>query len=154
MTTFERLEQSAYKQHIELYTNPLPVKGLYYADKDFAAITLSTRLKTESERCEVLAHELGHHYTCPPNLFEASKGIQGKYELKAAVWAVKTLMPPSKLLDAWEAGIRDEWELAEYLDVTVPFLRHGLEIYEEVYGQYIFIGKYCMKLRPVEVFIA
>ena len=59
MTTFERLEQTAHKQHIELYEYPLPVKGLYYADKDFAAITLSTLLKTDSGACVVLAHSSG-----------------------------------------------------------------------------------------------
>ena len=63
-------------------------------------------------------------------------------------------MPPDKLLDAWEAGIRDEWELAEYLDVTPAFVRHGLDIYEECYGKYIFIGGYCLKLKPMEVFLA
>lgn len=152
MTTFERLEQSTHDLHIKLETYPLPVLyGFYYAMQDFASITLSTALQTTCERCCVLAEELGHHHTRPPDLFTASKAIQDKYERLALYWAVCELVPLSGLVTAWREGIRDAWELAEYLDVTEPFIQKAVNLLEERYGPCARCGEYCIHFRPMEV---
>jgi hypothetical protein len=152
MTTYERLEQSTYDLHIKLETYPLPVlNGFYFATPDFASITLSTALKTTCERCCVLAEELGHHHTQPPDLFIASKAIRDKYEYLATQWAVNELVPLPRLIDAWNAGIRDSWDLAEYLDVTEPFIQKAVDLLEEHYGPCARCGKYYIHFRPMEI---
>ena len=151
MTTYEHLEQAAHDQHIILLIYPLPVDGLYFATPDFFTITLSASLETTCARCSVLAEELGHHHTQPPDLFAVSKAVQDKYERLAAQWAVRELMPLPRLIDAWNAGIRDSWELAEYLSVTEPFIQKAVNLLEEQYGPCARCGEFIIHFRPMEV---
>jgi hypothetical protein len=44
------LEQAAYDNCVELLEYSLPVDGMYYATRDFATITLSTKLETSNAR--------------------------------------------------------------------------------------------------------
>lgn len=154
MTTLESLEQAARDQNIALITHHLPVKGFYYASEDFAAIALSAKLETACERCTILAHELGHYHTHPPDLFLVSESARDKYEHMADVWAAKTLLPVRKLIAAWQRGIRNVWDLAEYLDVTPDFINKSIDILEEQYGEYIYLGDVCLYFRPLEVRLA
>lgn len=151
MTTYEQLEQAAYDNDIHLLTASLPVNGLYFATDDYYTITLSTALQTTCERCCVLAEELGHHYTTPIDLFKAPNTLQERYERRAMQWAVQELVPLSRLIRAWQRGIRSAWELAEYLNVTESFLRRALELYEAQHGVCAHCDDYCIHFRPMEV---
>lgn len=144
MIMFERLEQHCFDQRVILITHhlPWPIDGLYYATGDFASITLNASLETTCERCVVLAEELGHHHTKPPDLFTAPRTVQERYERLAAQWAANALVPLSTLITAWQAGIRDPWELADYLSVTEPFLHRALELYRQRYGPEVRMDNY------------
>lgn len=88
------------------------------------------------EKCK-LGHELGH---CETGAFYnryATRDLRQKHELRANRWAYKKLIPKDELLDALRQGYREPWELAEYFDVTEPFLWGALEYYQaaaEGYG--------------------
>ena len=151
MTTYEQLEQAAHDTDIYLLTSPLPVNGLYYSTDDIYTITLSTALQTTCERCCVLAEELGHHHTTPIDLFTAPNNLQERYERIALQWAAHKLVPLHRLISACQRGIREPWDLAEYLDVTEPCLCGAIEHYAAQYGAGAPGGAYCIQLNPVEV---
>jgi hypothetical protein len=144
MTTLEFLEQHADDHNIPILIYPLPCRGLYYACPagGFCTITLNSRLETTGERCSVLAEELGHYHTTPIDLFIAPRSLQAAYERRAAVWAADTLLPPEKLVQAWRAGVREPWELAEYCDVTEEFARRAMELYAARYERGMTCGGY------------
>lgn len=154
MTTYEHLEQAAYDQHIILLTYPIPVDGLYYSTPDFTSITLSSSLETTCARCCVLAEELGHYNTQPPDLFASPKLTQDRYERMAAQWAVNSLVPLCALIRAWQRGIRSSWELADFLGVTEPFICKAINLLEQRYGPVARCGEYCIHFRPMEVTVA
>ena len=153
MTVFERLEQAAYDNHINLVFAPLPepLNGLFFKTMDFCTITISTRLQRTCEHCVVLAEELGHYHTILSDLFHASPEMQEYYERKAFEWMISEVIPLPRIVDSWKAGIRTAWETAEYLDMPEEVLMRALEFYEKKYGACVKCGNYCIHFRPVEV---
>ncbi len=131
LSLYESLEQHAADRKIELYTAPLPdpIKGLYFSRNEFHAITLSSALDTSPERVTVLAEELGHYHTTPINLFTAPAPISAMYERRATAWAANALIPLSSIVEAWRAGVRSRWELAEYLGVAEELTVRALELH-------------------------
>ncbi len=154
MTLYEHLEQSAHDLDIILLARPLPVDGLYFATPDFTSITLNSELETTCARCCVLAEELGHHHTQPPDLFTSPKTTQDRYERLASQWAANALVPLCALVRAWQRGIRSSWELAEYLNVTEPFICKAISLLEQRYGPVARCGEYRIHFRPMEVTVS
>jgi len=144
LSLYESFEQHAADRNIKLYTAPLPdpIRGLYFSHGDLHTITLSTALGTSAERTTVLAEELGHHHTTPINLFTAPASLQRLYERRAAAWAANALAPLSRIVAAWEAGVRTPWELAEYLGTTEEFIVRALELHAARYGPAARVGDY------------
>lgn len=144
LTLCESLEQHAADRNIKLYSAPLPdpIRGLYFSHGDFHTITLSTALATSAERTTVLAEELGHHHTTPINLFTAPVPLQRLYERRAAAWAVNALVPLSRIIAAWEAGVRSPWDLAEYLGTTEEFVKRAIELHAARHGPCTRVGDY------------
>lgn len=134
LTTLEDLEQSAVDEGIILLSAPLPVKGLFYATSNFESITLASSLKSEKERLCTLAHELGHHFFRPPDLFNAPSGIQQKFEYLAMRWAIRTLLPPDSVIQAMMAGIQAPYDLAEHFGVTPDFVEKAFAFHEQYFG--------------------
>ena len=156
MTTYELLEQKTYDNDILLLTNTLPpcINGYYCSNADYhlSTITINKHISTSCERCSVLAEELGHHFTTPVDLFSASKDMQDKYEHRACVWAACELVPLHKLISAWLAGVRSAWDLADYLDITEPFLHQALQIHQQHYGQAVKYKQYQILFDPLNIY--
>lgn len=145
------LEQAAYDNCVELLEYNLPVDGMYYATRDYATITLSTRLETSNARNCALARGLGYHFSAPPNLLDAPAKLRRIYDRAAFGWAAKQLVPLQRIVDAWQAGIRDEWELADYLNVTPKFLEDAIDYLRHKHGLYVRHGNMCIWLKPIFV---
>ena len=155
LSEYERLERIAYRHRISLLTRRLPkkVSGLYYSNKHYRikTITLSSSLGTTAQKTCTLAEELGHHFTVPVNLVSSSKTLQNRYERKAKLYAAKRLIPFDKLIKAKNEGVRNRFELAEYLDVTEEFIDQTLTLYSEQYGLDVYYKGYIIKFKPLDV---
>lgn len=77
-----------------------------------------------------LAHELGHCETGSFYNVYASYDIRGKHETRADRWAIRHLVPKDALGVAVRNGITELWELADYFQVTEPFMRKAVEYYK------------------------
>lgn len=145
---YHSLLQSATASGIDVYEKVLSLKtkGLYGDNVIWINRTLSSVEKT----C-TLAEELGHHFTTYGNILDQTKLKNRKQELRAREWGYTLLFPLEKLIDAQKEGIRNRFELAEYLNVTEQFLCDALKRYKEKYGLYKQIGKHTICFEPLGV---
>ena len=77
----------------------------------------------------LLAHELGHCVTGSFYNRYSEFDVIAKHERRADKWAIKKLIPEDELNDAFEHGIVEPWDLAEYFNVTEDFIIKAVEFY-------------------------
>lgn len=103
-------------------------------DKDCHIALDPFRFTSEPDERHKMAHELGHCETGSFYNRYATCDIRQKHENRANRWAYKKLIPEDELEEAIHQGYREPWELAEYFDVTEPFLRNALGYYRMAAG--------------------
>ena len=99
--------------------------------EDTYYIGISKEIQETSELNVHLAHELGHCITGSMYNLYAPLDNRAKHELRADRWAIKKLIPASKLRAALKKGIREVWELAEYFQVTEDYITKAITYYQE-----------------------
>ena len=68
------------------------------------------------------------------------------------LWGYNGLVSLLDLINAKKNGIRNRYELAEYLEVTEEFLTSALKYYKDKYGKMCFVGDYIVAFEPLEVY--
>lgn len=92
-----------------------------------------SKVESLADETVKIAHELGH---CKYGGFycrHSPLDIKEQHEYKANVWAVRRLIPWSKLKQTVLSGMQT-WELAEYFEVTETFLEWAIKYYTERKG--------------------
>lgn len=132
LSTIELLEQELYDNAVPVFEGCLPrgLKGIYTNDKTRGFIVLSNDL-TGPERLSVLAEEAGHYYTSSGNILYLDEVLCRRLERRARGWAYEQLVPPQKLIKAWQSCDRTSWEMAEYCDVPEDFFLAAIEYYRQ-----------------------
>ena len=145
---YEVLLIKADNEGIDVYEKDLgKLKGLYFDGN----IVINSFIETSSEKASVLAEELGHYYTTHGNILNQSKAENRKQERRARAWAYERLVSLKSLIEASKNGIRNRYELAEYLGVSERFAEEAIQYYREKYGLYHKIGEYIIYFEPLEV---
>ncbi len=124
------------------------IKGLY-ADN---VIAINKNIDTTVEKACVLAEELGHYYTSIGDILDQTKIENRKQEKRARRWAVDRLIKVEDFIDAFNAGVRNRTELAEFLEVTESFIEIALDHFKGIYGYSTSIGEYTITFNPLCVF--
>ncbi|MDR9794067.1 ImmA/IrrE family metallo-endopeptidase [Aeribacillus pallidus] len=147
--TYENLLREAEQHGIDTYEKPMisKIKGLY-SDK---VIWINKHIPTQTEKACILAEELGHYHTSAGNILDQTKIENRKQEKRARTWAYERLVPLQKIVQAHKNGIRNRYELAEYLGVTEQFLDSAIKRYKEKYGLYFLIENYTICFEPLGV---
>lgn len=99
------------------------------SDEGFCSIIIDhNKIKSNAEENVIAAHEIGH---CETGSFynKYSLELRSRMEYRANKWAIKKLVPEDELIEAFENGIIEIWELAERFDVTEDFMRKACEFY-------------------------
>lgn len=146
---YESLLREAEKERIEVVYRPLrgKIKGLY-SDH---VIAVSNKTVTAAERSCILAEELGHYHTSTGNILDQAKVQNRKQERRARVWSYHRLVPLDKLILAYKDGIKNRFQLAEYLHVTEHFLDAAIRHYREKHGIYCRVGEYWICFEPLGI---
>lgn len=146
---YERLLKEVEENKIHIYENNHigKLKGLYVDN----TITINSNIETINEKVCVLAEELGHHYTSCGNIIDQSKVENRKQEKKARRWAVDRLIRVEQFIDAYNAGVQNRAELAEFLEVTEDFIEIALDHFKGIYGYSTTIGEYTIIFSPLYV---
>ena len=147
MNSLERLEDEACMDGIEIVNcrfNSPRIKGLY-CDK---TIGITTDIDTLTEKVCVLAEELGHHHTSVGEILDMTDISNRKQERQARLWGYDKLIGLRRLIEAYEHGCHDRYDLAEYLEVTDEYLQECIECYREKYGTCVTIDDYYIMFIP------
>lgn len=111
-------------------------------------IAIRKDLETSSQKACVLAEELGHHYTTVGNILDQADTGNRKQERRARLWAYDKLIGLHGIIEAFEHGCRNRYEIAEYLDVTESFLLDTIAVYREKYGVCKCFQNYVVYFEP------
>lgn len=147
--SYEKLLIEAEKEGIEVFENNHigKLKGLYVEN----TITLNTNIETEREKKCILVEELGHHHTSFGNIIDQSKVKNRKQERLARAWGYRKMVGIIDLIKAYKHGVRNRFELAEYLDVTEEYIEEVLKYYSQKHGQFYVIDNYAVYFDPLAV---
>ena len=122
-------------------------KGLYSSN----TIALNKHLCNSNEKCCILAEELGHHYTSSGQILNLEDVTSVKQEKRARNWAYIKLVGIIDIVNAHRSGVKNRYELAEYLSVTEEFLQEALNYYKQRHGLYYEIDNYFICFDPLGI---
>ena len=115
-------------------------------------IAIRKDIETTTEKTCVLAEELGHHYTSVGDIIDMENTQNRKQERQARLWAYNKLIGLIGIIDAYEAGCQNGYEIAEYLEVTEEYLSDCIEAYRDKYGVGVEVDNfYVMFIPPLTV---
>jgi hypothetical protein len=144
---YDVLLSECLKHNIDVYEEHIngSIKGLYSDN----VIWINKRIKNSVEKACILAEELGHHFTTGGDILDQNSIVNKKQELKARSWAYEKMIPFSKIEQAQKDGIKNRYELAEYLGITEEFLQNALDRYKDKYGIYTLVDGKTLTLDPL-----
>lgn len=146
---YEELSKEVEEEKLDLIE--MKMKGSskgFYSD---GVIAINKKLSNTEKAC-VLAEELGHYYTSYGDILDQSNTNSRKQELKARRWGYERLVGIIDLVNAYKEGIRNRYELSEYLDVTEEFIDECLKYYKEKHGLHYEIDRYIVYFEPLGIF--
>lgn len=111
-------------------------------------IAIRKDLDTTTEKSCVLAEELGHHYTSSGNILDQSDVMNRKQEYSARLYGYNLKVGLMGIVRAYEAGCRNLYEMAEFLDCTEEYLTEALNCYKSKYGRFAQLDNYIIYLTP------
>lgn len=143
--TYERLLIEAEKKDLKVLEKPL-----WHSDGRILGnrIAIRNTIDTTKEKACALAEEIGHHETTVGDILDQTNSWNRKQERQARVEAYNTTIGLIGIIEAFENGCRNKYEMAEYLDVTESFLTEALKVYEQIYGCHTMIGNYLIQFIP------
>ena len=110
-------------------------------------IYLRENMNTTEKAC-VLAEELGHHYTSVGCILDQTDFANRKQERQARLWGYNKLIGLMGIVRAFNAGCQNQYEIAEYLDVTEEYLQECINCYQSKYGICTTVDNYVIYFVP------
>lgn len=111
-------------------------------------IAIRKDIETTTEKACILAEELGHHHTSVGNILDMNDVRNRKQERQARFWAYNKLIGLRGIIDAYEAGCQNGYEISEYLEVTEEYLADCIEAYRDKYGVGIAVDNFYVMFIP------
>ena len=137
MENLDRLYQWLSDEGVFLFDRQLP-----FSQKGSSAVTVKLngddswgifldkgKLETRAKETTTVGHEAGHYATGTTHAVCSPFDLIQKHENRADKWAIRRLIPKTKLDDAVAEGYTEMWELADYFGVTEDFMRKAVCLY-------------------------
>ncbi|EON84802.1 hypothetical protein D592_14359 [Staphylococcus epidermidis 36-1] len=137
-------------EHIKIKdTHSLPngYSGFY---KD--GVILIDKNLSERRKAEILYEELAHHKLTYGNILDQSKDINRKFENYARRYGYESALPLHIIVEAYNYGISNLYELAEYVQLSEEYIAEILKHYKNKYGIGTHYGEYLITFDPLRVF--
>lgn len=154
LNEYEKLLQKAYDDKARVFENfdlngdddqSERIDGIYIDGN----IAIDKKVDTTIEKSCVIAEELGHHHTSTGNILDQSDAANRKQEYRARLAGYNLRVGLIGLIQAYENKCQNEYEVAEYLRITVDYLRAVIECYRKKYGQCVVVDNYIIGFEPV-----
>ncbi len=137
-------------QHIKIKDTvklPYGYKG-FYSDQ----VILIDDSLTEYKKHETLAEEIAHHKITYGNILDQSNMLNRKFELKARRLANESVISLQGLINAFNYGVQNIYDLATYFEVTKDFVLDTIQHYKQKYGLRTRYGKYIIEFEPLTIY--
>lgn len=95
-----------------------------------------------TKKKEVLAEEYGHYLTSVGDFIDGTILSNAKQETLPRNIALESLVTPEKLIECYEAGLSELWEVAEHLGISEEFLQAALHHYQVKCGLVFWYHQY------------
>lgn len=130
-------------------TNRLPKfqPGFYINGKIYINNNLS-----ETRKAEVLYEELAHHKLTYGNILDQSKWINRKFENYARRHGYEAALPLCIIVEAYNYGVSNLYELAEYVRLSEEHVLEILEHYKSKFGIGTHYGDNVITFEPLRVY--
>ena len=113
----------------------MPAPGATIRDGEDTAIFLDIQaIGTLRELKGVCLHELGHAATGALHKLSSPFETVERSEYRANRWAAQQFLSVEAFYEAFDAGCRDLWELAEYFDLPERDIKNALSYWTERRG--------------------
>ena len=114
-------------------------------------IAIRKDIETQVEKSCVLAEEIGHHCTSSGDILNQTDIMNRKQEYRARLYGYNLKIGLTGLIRAYEAGCRNLFEMAEFLDCTEEYLRDAVQCYRSKYGVCTAVDNYTIYFEPFAV---
>ena len=114
-------------------------------------IAINRALPTQAEKSCVLAEEIGHHCTSSGDILDQTDIMNRKQEYRARLYGYNLKVGLTGLIRAYEAGCRNFFEMAEFLDATEEYLKEAIQCYKSKYGICTAVDNYIIYFEPFAV---
>lgn len=114
-------------------------------------IAIRRNIETQAGKSCVLAEEIGHHCTSSGDILNQTDIMHRKQEYRARFYGYNLKIGLSGLLRVYEAGCRNLFEMAEFLDATEEYLKEALLCYKSKYGICTAVDNYIIYFEPFAV---
>ena len=135
--------------------NDLVVKEQSLTDHDGLLrgkrIAIRKDIETQAEKSCVLAEEIGHHCTSSGNILDQTDVMNQKQEYRARLYGYNLKIGLTGLIRAYEAGCRNLYEMAEFLDATEEYMKEAIQCYSSKYGTCVAVDNYIIYFEPFAV---
>lgn len=107
------------------------------------------------KKLEILAEEQAHYDSSVGVIVDESHKEHAKQEIEARNIALELLVSPKKLVECYECGLVEPWEVADHIGISTSFLQSALHHYKEKYGlvfwykeyQFVFISDLALDIK-------
>ena len=148
--TYEELQDVACKDGIDVIERRFKsnnIKGLYYN----GVVAVNKDIETQKEKSCVLAEEIGHERTSSGDILDQTDNMNRRQEYRARFYGYNLKIGLTGLIRAYEAGCRNLYEMAEFLDATEEYLREAIQCYRSKYGICVAVDNYIIYFEPFAV---
>lgn len=144
MNLYESLISEAEKQGIVAKEKDLIAHdGLAFGNR----IAIRSSMNTTKKTC-VLSEELGHCHMNFGNILDTKIPNNTKQEHLGRLWGYNRLIGLMGIVRAYEAGCQNQYEIADYLNVSEEFLIEAISTYRSKYGVCTTIDNYTIYFIP------
>ena len=112
-------------------------------------IAIRRNIETQAGKSCVLAEEIGHHCTSSGDILDQTDIMNRKQEYRFYGYNLKIGL--TGLIRAYEAGCRNFFEMAEFLDATEEYLKEAIQCYKSKYGICAVVDNYIIYFEPFAV---
>ncbi|EGQ3341426.1 ImmA/IrrE family metallo-endopeptidase [Staphylococcus pseudintermedius] len=141
------LIENEYIDVIETSSLPYFQSGLYYDGTIYIREDMS-----DYKKHETLAEEIAHYKISAGNILDQSNMLNRKFELKARRLANESVITLQGLINAFNYGVQNIYDLATYFEVTKDFVLDAIQHYKQKYGLRTRYGKYIIEFEPLIIY--
>lgn len=143
--TYDDVLREAYNAGLIVKEKPLTGSdGRIYNNR----VAIRRNIPTSVEKSCVLAEEIGHYHTSYGDITRLKNDSDKKQEYRARLYGYNLRIGLIGIIQAFKAGCRNLYEMAEYLDVTEEYLKEAIECYRSKYGSYMKFDNYIIYFVP------